>query len=68
MFCSLGVPFLTMGDERWRTQRGNNNAYCQDNDPPLHQAGLNASFPRERMVSHLHADRLDARSEQERSD
>ena len=31
-FCSLGVPFLTMGDERWRTQRGNNNAYCQDNE------------------------------------
>jgi isoamylase len=31
MFCSLGVPFLTMGDERWRTQLGNNNAYCQDN-------------------------------------
>ena len=32
MFCSLGVPFITMGDERWRTQRGNNNGYCQDND------------------------------------
>ena len=31
MFCSLGVPFITMGDERWRTQQGNNNAYCQDN-------------------------------------
>lgn len=32
MFCSLGVPFITMGDERWRTQRGNNNGYCQDSD------------------------------------
>jgi len=31
MFCSLGVPFLTAGDERGRTQHGNNNAYCQDN-------------------------------------
>ena len=31
MMCSLGVPFLTAGDERGRTQRGNNNAYCQDN-------------------------------------
>jgi glycogen operon protein len=31
IFCSQGVPFLTMGDERWRTQQGNNNAYCQDN-------------------------------------
>jgi glycogen operon protein len=29
---SLGAPMLTMGDEVRRTQRGNNNAYCQDND------------------------------------
>ncbi|MFB9311790.1 glycogen debranching protein GlgX [Nocardioides plantarum] len=29
---SNGVPMLTMGDERGRTQRGNNNAYCQDNE------------------------------------
>jgi glycogen operon protein len=29
---STGVPMLTMGDELRRTQRGNNNAYCQDND------------------------------------
>ena len=28
---SQGVPMLTMGDEMGRTQRGNNNAYCQDN-------------------------------------
>ena len=27
---SLGVPMLLMGDECCRTQRGNNNAYCQD--------------------------------------
>ena len=32
VFCSLGVPFLVMGDERWRTQNGNNNCYCQDNE------------------------------------
>ena len=32
IFCSLGVPFLYMGDERWRTQGGNNNGYCQDNE------------------------------------
>jgi isoamylase len=31
-FLSLGAPMLTMGDEVRRTQRGNNNAYCQDND------------------------------------
>ena len=29
---SLGVPMLVMGDEVRRTQRGNNNAYCQDNE------------------------------------
>jgi glycogen operon protein len=28
---ALGVPMLSMGDEVRRTQRGNNNAYCQDN-------------------------------------
>ena len=29
---SLGVPMLLMGDEVRRTQNGNNNAYCQDNE------------------------------------
>jgi isoamylase len=29
---SLGAPMLLMGDEIRRTQRGNNNAYCQDNE------------------------------------
>jgi glycogen operon protein len=29
---SFGVPLLLGGDERGRTQHGNNNAYCQDND------------------------------------
>ena len=28
---SQGVPMLNMGDERGRSQGGNNNAYCQDN-------------------------------------
>ncbi len=32
LFCSQGVPMLLAGDEMGRTQRGNNNAYCQDND------------------------------------
>jgi len=27
-----GVPMLQAGDEFGRTQRGNNNAYCQDNE------------------------------------
>ena len=29
---SLGLPMITMGDEVRRTQHGNNNAYCQDNE------------------------------------
>jgi isoamylase len=29
---SFGVPLLLGGDERGRTQQGNNNAYCQDNE------------------------------------
>ncbi|WP_172203870.1 glycogen debranching protein GlgX [Niveibacterium sp. COAC-50] len=31
LFFSLGTPMLLAGDEVRRTQRGNNNAYCQDN-------------------------------------
>jgi isoamylase len=31
LFFSQGVPMLLGGDEFGRTQRGNNNAYCQDN-------------------------------------
>lgn len=29
---SLGVPMILMGDEMRRSQGGNNNAYCQDNE------------------------------------
>ncbi len=32
LFISQGAPMLLAGDERWHTQRGTNNAYCQDND------------------------------------
>jgi glycogen operon protein len=32
LFLSQGVPMLLGGDEMGRTQGGNNNAYCQDND------------------------------------
>jgi isoamylase len=32
LFLSQGVPMLSSGDEIGRTQRGNNNAYCQDNE------------------------------------
>jgi glycogen operon protein len=32
LFLSQGVPMLVAGDELSRTQGGNNNAYCQDNE------------------------------------
>ena len=32
LLLSQGVPMLLGGDETGRTQRGNNNAYCQDNE------------------------------------
>ncbi len=32
LLLSTGVPMVVAGDERWRTQRGNNNAYVQDNE------------------------------------
>jgi glycogen operon protein len=32
LLLSFGVPLLLGGDETGRTQRGNNNAYCQDNE------------------------------------
>src|SRR5207244_6896313 len=32
LFLSQGIPMLVSGDEQGRTQNGNNNAYCQDNE------------------------------------
>ena len=32
LLCSQGVPLLLGGDEFFRSQQGNNNAYCQDNE------------------------------------
>ncbi len=40
LLVSQGTPMLLMGDEVRRTQRGNNNAYCQDN----HQSWLDWSL------------------------
>ena len=31
LFLSRGAPMILAGDEMGRTQKGNNNAYCQDN-------------------------------------
>ena len=32
LLCSQGIPMLCHGDELGRTQRGNNNGFCQDNE------------------------------------
>jgi len=32
VICANGTPFLMAGDEAWRSQQGNNNGYCQDNE------------------------------------
>jgi len=36
LLLSQGVPMITAGDEVGRTQRGNNNTYCQDNELNWH--------------------------------
>ena len=36
LFLSQGTPMLLAGDEMGRSQRGNNNAYCQDNELSWH--------------------------------
>ena len=36
LFISRGIPMLLGGDEFRRTQSGNNNAYCQDNEMSWH--------------------------------
>jgi isoamylase len=45
LFLSQGVPMLLAGDEIGRTQRGNNNAYCQDNEVSWVDWGLAAAEP-----------------------
>ena len=40
LLLSQGVPMLCGGDEIGRTQQGNNNAYCQDNELSWHEWNL----------------------------
>jgi glycogen operon protein len=40
LLLSQGTPMLSGGDEIGRTQRGNNNAYCQDNEIAWHDWAL----------------------------
>ena len=56
---SLGMPMILMGDEVRRTQRGNNNAYCQDNDISWFDwTDLEKHADVHRFVSLLCADRV----------
>jgi isoamylase len=51
LLLSQGVPMLAGGDEIGRTQGGNNNAYCQDNE--LTWIDWRQSWRRERHPRHL---------------
>lgn len=44
LLLSQGVPMLVYGDEMQRSQKGNNNAYCQDNEI----SWVNWKFPEEK--------------------
>ena len=54
LLLSFGIPMLLGGDEMGRTQQGNNNAYCQDNEiswfdwsqPDTEPAGLHQAADR----------------------
>jgi isoamylase len=66
---ALGTPMLLMGDEFRRTQQGNNNAYCQDNEiswldwtllekyPDIHR------FVKQLIAMRFHLDTLSEKSQ-----
>jgi isoamylase len=57
LFLSQGVPMLLGGDEFGRTQNGNNNAYCQDNEISwLDRRGDNQLFEFTRRLIQLRKD------------
>ena len=43
LLTSQGAPMILGGDEICRTQKGNNNAYCQDNEVSWYDWNLNSS-------------------------
>ena len=64
---SLGMPMMSMGDELRRTQSGNNNAYCQDNEISwLDWTLLERHAELHRFVALLNARRLLRDTEHER--
>ncbi len=64
---SAGIPMIFMGDEMRRTQYGNNNAYCQDNETSWLDWGLLAKHADvHRFVTLLNARRRLRKTEIER--
>ena len=57
LLISRGVPMLLGGDEFRRTQGGNNNAYCQDNETSWYDWGLSGTTRRD-LPLHPRHDRL----------
>jgi isoamylase len=54
LFLTQGVPMLLHGDELGRTQQGNNNAYCQDNELSwVDWSALHEHFPLLEFVQRL---------------
>ncbi len=49
MLLSIGVPMISGGDEMGRSQQGNNNAYCQDNE--LSWTGWNLSLEQQQFLA-----------------
>ena len=52
LMLSQGVPMITMGDELWRSQRGNNNPYCQDSE--LTWVDWSPTPEARMMLAHVH--------------
>jgi glycogen operon protein len=58
LLLAQGTPMITAGDEWGRSQRGNNNAYCQDNEISWldwTDAANPANAPMQQLVSRLMA-------------
>ena len=54
LLLSAGIPMITAGDERGKTQNGNNNAYCQDSQLSwVNWNPTNAEQELEATVAHL---------------
>ncbi|MEB3321487.1 MAG: glycogen debranching protein GlgX, partial [Synechococcaceae cyanobacterium] len=63
LLISIGTPMLAMGDEVGRSQQGNNNPYCQDNETTWFDWGLCRRhadlhrFVKQLIAARMHRDR-----------